>query len=157
MKIKTDDLTRTIADQAQKSARQKGAKFDEILQKSIGTPAEPQGPVANVSGSHVEDARAVAGIHGIRLDGVPEEQQGPILDRVERLLDTLEEYERELRAPSTPGETLVSIVDRMEEHNRGLASILVTLPEGDPLKDILNRVLITSVVEVEKFRRGDYP
>ena len=48
------------------------------------------------------------------------------------------------------------LIDRMEEHNKTLASILVTLPDGDALKDILNRVLITSVVEVEKFRRGDY-
>ncbi len=156
MKIKTDELTRTIADQAQKGARQRDTKFDELLQKSIGNQAEQQGPVTSASGSQVEAARVAAAIQGIRMDGIPEEQQGPILDRIERLLDTLEEYERNLRAPNTPGEVLVSLVDRMEEHNRGLASILVTLPAGDPLKDILNRVLITSVVEVEKFRRGDY-
>jgi len=156
MKIKTDDVTRTIAEQAQKGARQKGAKFDEILQKSIGNPAEQQGLIANASGGQVEAARAAAGIQGIRIDAIPEEQQGPILERIEQLLDTLEEYERNLRTPNTPGEALISLVDRMEEHNRGLASILVTLPDGDALKDILNRVLITSVVEVEKFRRGDY-
>jgi hypothetical protein len=156
MKIKTDDLTRTIAEQAQKGARQKGAKFDEMLQRSIGNPAEQQGAITNASGSQVEATRAAAGIQGIRMDGIPEEQQGPILERIERLLDTLEEYEQNLRIPDTPGEKLLSLVDRMEEHNRGLASILVTLPDGDALKDILNRVLITSVVEVEKFRRGDY-
>jgi len=157
MKIKTDELTRTIAEQAQKGARQKGAKFDEVLQRSIGKPAEQeQGPTTNASGGPVEAARAAAGVQGIRIDGIPAEQQGPVLERIERLLDTLEEYEHNLRIPDTPGEKLLTLVDRMEEHNRGLASILVTLPDGDALKDVLNRVLITSVVEVEKFRRGDY-
>jgi hypothetical protein len=151
MKIKTEELTRIIAEQVQKGAKQKDTKFDEILQRTI----ESAGDQRNVSPG-VTGTQAAAGVQNVQMGGIPEEQQGPILERVEQLLDTLEEYQHNLGTPSTASEALLPFIYRMEEHNKTLASILVTLPDGDALKDILNRVLITSVVEVEKFRRGDY-
>jgi hypothetical protein len=151
MKIKTDELTRIITEQVQKGAKQKDTKFDEILQRTI----ESAGGERNVS-QDVTGTQAAAGVQHVRMGGISEEQQGPILERIEQVLDTLEDYQRSLGAPNTATESLLPLIDRLEEHNKSLASILVTLPDGDALKDILNRVLITSVVEVEKFKRGDY-
>jgi hypothetical protein len=151
MKIKTEELTRIITEQVQKGAKRKDTKFDELLQRTI----ESAGGQRNVSPG-VTGTQAAVGVQSVQMGGISEEQQGPILERIEQLLDTLEEYQRNLGAPSTASEALLPLIDRMEGHNKTLASILVTLPDGDALKDILNRVLITSVVEVEKFRRGDY-
>ena len=151
MKIKTDELSHVIREQAQKGAKQKEVtKFGEILHRTMeSTEARLQKGTGT---------QAAVGVQGVQAPGVGavEEEQGPILERVEQLLDTLEEYQRSLGSASTSAEAFKPLVDRMEEHNKALAAVLVTLPDGDALKDILNRVLITSVVEVEKFKRGDY-
>jgi len=154
MKIKTDESTRIITEHVGKRPKQKEAtKFGEILQRTIkSTETQTQKGAG---------AEAVASLQSIQTPGVGaigtvEEQSGPVLERVEQLLDTLEEYQRTLGSASIPAESLMPLVSRMEGHNKALAAVLVTLPDGDNLKDVLNRVLITSVVEVEKFKRGDY-
>jgi len=156
MKIKTEELTRIIAEQVRKGTKQKGTKFDELLQRTIESAGDQRNVSPGVASTRAAATQSAAGVQNVRTDGIYEEQQGPILERIEQLLDTLEDYQRNLGNPSTSSEVLLPLIDRMEEHNKTLASILVTLPDGDALKDILNRVLITSVVEVEKFRRGDY-
>jgi hypothetical protein len=149
MKIKTDDLSRVITEQVKKAPNQREVtRFDEILQRSIKS--------TKMQTQKGADAQTVAGVQGVQMPSIVEEQQGPILERVEQLLDTLEEYQQNLGSTSIPSEELKPLVNRMEDHNKALAAVLVTLPDGDTLKDILNRVLITSVVEVEKFKRGDY-
>ena len=149
MKIKTDEPSRVITEQVGKRPKQKEAtKFGEILQRTIES--------TKTKAQKGADAQAVASLQGVQAPGIIEEQHGPILERVEQLLDTLEEYQQNLGSASIPSESLKPLIGRMEEHNKALAAVLVTLPDGDNLKDILNRVLITAVVEVEKFKRGDY-
>ena len=152
MKIKTDELSHVIREQAQKGVKQKETtKFGEILHRTMETTE------ARVQkGTRAQAAAGVQGVQAPGTIGAIEEEQGLILERVEQLLDTLEEYQRSLGSASTSAEAFKPLVDRMEEHNKALAAVLVTLPDGDDLKDILNRVLIASVVEVEKFKRGDY-
>ncbi len=147
MKIKTDEPSRVITQQPQKPSKGKEAnKFNEILQRTMeSTEAQAQ-----------KGTQAVSSAQIIQTIGSIGEGQGPILERVEQLLDTLEEYQRNLGSANTTSDELKPLINRMEEQNKALAAVLVTLPDGDTLKDILNRVLITSVVEVEKFRRGDY-
>ena len=149
MKIKTDEPSRIITEQVGKRPKQKEAtKFGEILQRTIeSTKTQTQKGAGT---------QAVASLQGIQASGVIEEQRGPVLERVEQLLDTLEEYQQNLGSASIPSESLMPLISRMEDHNKALAAVLVTLPDDDNLKDVLNRVLITSVVEVEKFKRGDY-
>ncbi|HVN24935.1 MAG TPA: hypothetical protein VMT71_13265 [Syntrophorhabdales bacterium] len=161
MKIKTDEPSRIITEQAGKRPKTHDAnKFGKLLQRTMefektqmreNASSETSAP-KNVQAMRVD---TVAGI-GALAGASTVEQQGLILERVEQLLDTLEEYQRNLGNASTPAQSLQSLIGRMEEQNKSLAAVLVTLPDGDSLKDILNRVLITSVVEVEKFKRGDY-
>ncbi len=149
MKIKTDELSRLITEQLGKRPKQKEAtKFGEILQRTIES--------TETQAQRGTGAQTVASVQGVQAPGTVEEQQGPILERIEQLLDTLEEYQRNLGSASIPSESLKPLINRMEDHNKALAAVLVTLPDGDNLKDVLNRALITSVVEVEKFKRGDY-
>lgn len=150
MKIKSDEISRQIIrEQIQKGLGQKGPKFDEVLQKTIES--------AETAAQKTQAARSVTGIQpAAAATPIPEQQQGPVLERIEQLLDTLEGYQRSLGSPNIASDTLQTVVARMEEHNRDLAVILVGLPDGDNLKELLNRVLVTSVVEVEKFKRGDY-
>ena len=149
MKIKTDEPSRIITEQVGKRHRQKEVtKFGEILQRTIESKETRAHGGAGL--------QAVVGLQDIQGLGLVGEQQRPILERVEKLLDALEEYQRNLGSTSLPPESLKPLIGRMEDHNKALAAVLVSLPDDDNLRDILNRVLITSVVEVEKFKRGDY-
>jgi hypothetical protein len=47
-------------------------------------------------------------------------------------------------------------VSQMEQQTKELLPVLESLPEGDGIKDLLNRLLVTSTVETIKFNRGDY-
>ncbi len=155
MKIKTDEAPRLIAEQASKKPKIADQKtFDDLLRRSIEVASgktAPSGALERTAGARLE-----------RVDGIDQtaaivdEQHGPILQRVEHLLDTLEEYQRVLGTPNVSAESLHSVIGRMEEQNTSLAAVLVTLRNNDELKEILNRVLVASVVEVEKFKRGDY-
>lgn len=153
MKIKPDEISRQIIkDQIQKGVTEKGAKFDEVLRKTQKTIEGTQTPAREA-----QVVRATTGVQPLQATApLAEEQQGPVLERIEQLLDTLEEYQRSLGSPNIASTALQTIVARMEEHNRDLAVVMVGLPDGDDLKELLNRVLVASVVEVEKFKRGDF-
>ncbi len=169
MKIKTDEPSSIVTEQARKSPkRNAAAHFDELLQRTIDRARlhvqksePPQGSLRNIRAAEVGPASSVraqdiGSVDAVISPDLNEQQHGPVLRRVEQLLDTLEEYQRNLGNASTSADSLVPLIGRMEEQNKSLAAVLVTLPDGDDLKEILNRVLITSVVEVEKFKRGDY-
>jgi hypothetical protein len=153
MKIKSDEISRQIIkEQIHKGIGQKGARFDEVLQKTQKTIESVE-----TTTQKTQTVRAATGIHPLQATiAIPEEQQGPVLERIEQLLDALEEYQRSLGSPNIASDTLQTVVARMEDHNRDLAVVMVGLPDGDNLKELLNRVLVASVVEVEKFKRGDY-
>jgi hypothetical protein len=76
--------------------------------------------------------------------------------RVERYLDLLDDYRRQLADPRVSPKGLDAMVREMEAGQGALAPALGSLPEGDGLKDILNRTLVTASLEIIKFRRGDY-
>ena len=83
-------------------------------------------------------------------------QDSPIVERTEKFLDILEEYQNKLLDPRATLRDIRPLIERMETEKETLAPVLNSLPPGDGLKDILNDALITSSLEVIKFNRGDY-
>ena len=79
-----------------------------------------------------------------------------IVDRAERLLDTLDEYQEKLASPEFTLRDISPLIGEMEAGNEILTSAVNDLSHGDELKNILNQVIITSSVEIIKFNRGDY-
>jgi len=79
-----------------------------------------------------------------------------IVDRAERLLDTLDEYQEKLAHPEFTLRDISPLIGEMEAGNEILTSAVSSLSDGEELKNILNQVIITSSVEIIKFNRGDY-
>ncbi|MBW2647151.1 MAG: hypothetical protein JRE23_13445, partial [Deltaproteobacteria bacterium] len=48
------------------------------------------------------------------------------------------------------------LVSGMESEAAKIMPLLDSLPDGDRLKDLLNRAVVTATVEAIKFNRGDY-
>ena len=78
------------------------------------------------------------------------------VDRVEQLIDMLDDYRYHLLEPSINLKTLDAMVRKLEGHSETLVPLANELPEGDPLKILLSDSLVTASVEIFKFHRGDY-
>lgn len=83
-------------------------------------------------------------------------EKDPIISRTEKFLDILDEYRQKLGNPRFILKDIYPLINEMEVENEGLTPVLNSLPDGDELKDILNQILITSSLEIIKFKRGDY-
>jgi hypothetical protein len=148
MKIRPDEIAKaTVNQQTRKTTKEPAERFSEILKRTMDSPSvSKQSPAA---------AQPPFTVSQIQLD-ISTDDRSPVLDRIERMLDGLEQYTTRLAETSVPASELEPLVAQLEAQNAELTAELQSLPDGDPLKDLLNRVLVTSVVEVEKFRRGDF-
>ena len=99
---------------------------------------------------------SISSISPIQLNMVSPVQKGSIVDRVENLLNTLDEYQQKLKDPHFSLKEIEPLVKQMEKEKGNLAPILNSLGEDDGLKGILNQALVTSSLETIKFNRGDY-
>ena len=147
MKINGFDhgVTRVQADKPTQTAVPGPCGFGDILKEKLAT-----APGAAASGVGLglvapTQLQSVAEAPANRLDG-----------RVERYLDLLDDYRRQLADPRVSLKGLDAMVREMESGKNALAPALGSLPEGDGIKDILTRTLITASLEIIKFRRGDY-
>jgi len=133
-KIKKDE--RTID-------REFGAILKEAVENSSKVDAEDQKPPINT----ISEIQFNTFLFGEKI---------PMVDRVEKYLDLLDEYRRKLANPQVTLKDIYLLINEMEVEKQSLIPVLNSLPDGDGLKDILNQTLITSSLEIIKFNRGDY-
>lgn len=149
MKIVPQDILNKVNSQKTNHARKpSGQNFDVILQQEFDKSLSP----VTATGS-LPPLQAVT---NTRFDIMPEIKRSHNIERVEQFLTVLENYQEGLNDPSTNLKDLHSITTRLERNISEMTPILDSLPDGDPLKDVLNRTVVTSTVEVIKFNRGDY-
>ena len=78
------------------------------------------------------------------------------IDRIERFIDVIDDYRCKLGDPHCSLKQIQPAVEQMTAEKENLQLLLDKLPDGDPLKDVLNRAVVTASTEVWKFNRGDY-
>lgn len=147
MKINGFDqgVTQVHADKSARAAVPGSGGFADILKEKLtASPGEA------ASGA---DLSIVA---PTRIQSVAEAPANRLAERVECYLDLMDDYRRQLADPGVSLKGLDATVREMEAGKDALAPDLGALPEGDGIKDILNRTLVTASLEIIKFRRGDY-
>ncbi len=150
MKVTREDIIRIAASQnTPKDGKADAAKFDAALRAAFeeekACHACPVQTVAATSGAPMIDTASFLAMDTSR-----------IVDGADRLLGLLEEFQTKLANTAIPLGELSPLAEKIGNETNLLQSSLDVLPETDPLKDMLNRVLITCSVETEKFKRGDY-
>ena len=147
MKINGFDqgVTRIQADKPARPAVSGPGGFGDILKEKLAS-----APCAAASSSDLVPVAPA------RLQTFTEVPANRLAGRVERYLDLLDDYRRQLADPRVSLKGLDMMVREMEAGKDALAPALDSLPEGDGIKDILNRTLVTASLEIIKFRRGDY-
>jgi hypothetical protein len=123
--------------------REFGAILKEAVENSSKVDAGDQKPSINT-------------ISEIQFNTFLSGEKIPMVDRVEKYLDLLDEYRQKLANPQVTLKDIYLLINEMEVGKQSLIPVLNSLPDGDGLKDILNQALITSSLEIIKFNRGDY-
>jgi hypothetical protein len=118
--------------------------FGEILKNSLNP--------ASASGC----ATASGGAVSVQLRPADPATSSSVMERLEGFLDLMEEYRGKLADPRVSLKGLDPVVRSLERGRDALSPLLGMLPEGDGLKDILNQALVTTEIEIMRFRRGDY-
>lgn len=147
MKINGFDhgLTRVHADKPARPAVPDSGGFGDILKEKLA-------PAAGAAASGI----GLSLVAPTQIQSVAEAPASRLAGRVECYLDLLDDYRRQLADPRVSLKGLDAVVQEMEAGKDALAPALGALPEGDGIKDILNRTLVTASLEIIKFRRGDY-
>ncbi len=130
------------------SRKTAGNEFQGILQQATDTASKPlergmtSPPVQNLS--------------TIQFDQIPTINKAQNIERVGQFLGVLENYHHKLGDPDSTLKEFYPLVADMESETARILPLLDSISDGDELKNILNRAVITATVEVIKFNRGDY-
>ena len=77
-------------------------------------------------------------------------------ERIEKMIDLLDQYRHQLADSRVNLKQLDSIVSKISRENDSLTILADSLPDDDEIKNILNQTRVTASLEVAKFYRGDY-
>ena len=148
MKITTNEISSLSPNSGRNTEKVSKEGFQDILNEKMGN-----SPVnANLSAA----LPPLSSLDSIRLDLASQPDTKQTLSRMDRFLTLLETYQKQMENPRISLKETSTIVSQMEQQTQELLPVLETLPEGDGIKDLLNRLLVTSTVETIKFNRGDY-
>ena len=149
MKIQSKDITHTGAVEKTAPARRNIASdFSDALltaQRKISPKAAPQIGLPSTMQIPV-----------ISLNPVEQLGERSLASQIDDLLNLMEEYQGKMENPTISLKQIQPLIEKMDSETGRLLPILETLPETSEMKDILNRALVASSVEVIKFNRGDY-
>jgi len=148
MKITFNEISSLQQGNSGKSEKVSGGGFQDILNEKMGQAPAKAGQSAALP--------PMSNLDSIRFDLASEPDTKQTLVRMDRFLTLLETYQKQMEDPRISLKETSTIVSQMEQQTQELLPLLDTLPEGSGLKDLLNRLLVTSSVETIKFNRGDY-
>ena len=124
------------------------ADFQTILKQSVG---------CAIGEKQANRVAHPFGPQSVRPMATPEaEAVLPLADRIDRLVDRLENYRLKLADPQASLKSIQPLLNDIAASSEKLTPKLEHLDESDPLKDILNRSLVMVSLEITRFNRGDY-
>ncbi|OPY88356.1 MAG: hypothetical protein A4E73_03402 [Syntrophaceae bacterium PtaU1.Bin231] len=147
MKIQRTDHRHPLGPGAKPGAPEAaGSRFRDFLREAVA-----ETPGLSKPGIVGSIPPAGTGLAHVRVTGRDE-----LLSRADALLGILESLQNALSGPGLPLQDAYASVRAIEDRAEELAPLVDRLPEGDALRDCLNRIVITATVEAIKFRRGDF-
>lgn len=87
---------------------------------------------------------------------IPVELRLAGLSMSENTIDLLDSFSKALDNLNLAPKDLLPLVEALEGDTTTLLDIKEQLPQNDPLSLLIDRVTTITVIEAEKFRRGDY-
>ena len=141
-------LTSDYPERSRKTELSSDGTFGKIYEGLIEDPYETD--------VRIDEPPAVTNVPGLQMNTFQSEGEIPVVERAEKLLDLLGEYQQKLANPALTLRDISPLIDKLKSDNKRLVSSVNSLAEGDELKNILNQIIVATSVEIIKFNRGDY-
>lgn len=135
-------------DKSQRSAQGSNTDFKNILRESV----EKSAPHA----TQIEPPSLINSLSSVGFQPEMSTDKFSTIHRVENLINLLDDYRKQLANPAITLRSIEPLMNTIIKEKDQLASLLDSMPNGEELKDIVNRTLITASLEAIKFNRGDY-
>ena len=150
MKINGSDETikNTFAEKTLQREQDQKDDFKNILKASVERSVHHQ--------EKIKSPLLANSVSAIRFHPLSPENKRLTVERVDNLLNLLDNYRDQLADPQVTLRRIEPVINMIEKEKEQLSSVLDSLPNEDGLKDIVNRTLITASLEVIKYNRGDY-
>ena len=150
MKIYGDNgiLKESYPQKTQKSEAKPNADFKNILKESVENSTE--------NPSKIQPSTLMDPVSAIRFNPLSTQDKNIMVERIDNLLNLLDNYRQQLSDPHVTLRTLEPVMNTIAKEKDQLSGVLDSMPNEDGLKHILNQTLITASLEVIKFNRGDY-
>lgn len=120
-------------------------EFKTILQETVG--AEKAAGAGPASVPHA--------IAAVALVDQPEGAARAVRQTGD-ILDTLDTYRQLLTDPNANLRRIQPVVERLEQESGSLQTIMLNLPQGHALRQVMNDTLIQVSQEIARFHQGDY-
>jgi len=149
MKIDLTEKVQQLSKQAVHNPRkdQSPNGFDSVLQDTI----QKSNLLANSMAPSIQSLMGP-----LSVDGVQPNSNRLECTVAQGLLDKLESYQQMLADPAATLKMIHPYVEEMEQQSNSAEVLLNGMPEGHPLKMILEEALQKISQEVEKFNTGYY-
>ena len=150
MKINGSDeiIKNGFADKALRKEQDQKEDFKNILKASVERTTSNPGKIQSLPLTN--------SVSAIRFQTPSPEHKRLTIDRVDNLLNLLDNYRNQLADPRVTLRSIEPAMKMIDKEKEQLSSVLDSLTEEDGLKDIVNRTLVTASLEVMKYNRGDY-
>jgi hypothetical protein len=125
-----------------------GKEFGTILKETV------ENAKTEVTGQR--PPTVINSLNGIQTPAFSVMDQQFAFDRIENFIGLLDQYHQKLSDPRINLKNIDPIIRKIDQEKENLTPVLDSLPEGEELKNILNRALVTASLEISKFYRGDY-
>ena len=135
-------------DKATKNKMAQGNGFKAVLKNEVGKSSKVI--------TQNQKMPSISSISPMQLNLLSPTQSKSIVERVENLLNVLDEYQQKLKNPHISLKEINPLIKQMEQEKENLVPILDSISGNGGLKEILNQAIVTSSLETIKFNRGDY-
>ena len=150
MKINGSDeiINNGLADKTLRREQDQKDDFKNILKASVERTTHHPGKI--------QSPPLTNPVSAIRFQPPALENKRLTVERVDNLLNLLDNYRNQLADPKVTLRSIEPVMKMIDKEKEQLSSVLDSLTEEDGLKDIVNRTLVTASLEVMKYNRGDY-
>jgi hypothetical protein len=135
-------------DKSQRNEPASNADFKNILKESVEKSARDT--------AQIQPSSLINPLAAVRFNSESPPDKVSAIQQVDSLLNLLDDYRKQLADPAITLRNIEPVMQSIIKEKDQLSSLLESLPNEDGLKDIVNRTLITTSLEVIKYNRGDY-
>ena len=143
-----DIASSVFTDKATQKESTSDSEFKDILKASVERPQQTPAPIQTPSHANP--------LEPIRFTPLSPEARETTVERLDNLLNLLDQYRGQLADPKVTLRQIEPLLNTIAKEKEQMSAVLNVMPDGDGLKDIVHRTLITTSLELIKYNRGDY-